>query len=64
MVRKVNEDVNLPFVSEAREARLIEKFVDKILPKVEPSLQAIMPAIYVRWVSRSILTTFRYINKL
>ncbi|CAM9811308.1 unnamed protein product [Pylaiella littoralis] len=50
VVRKVNEDVNLPFVSEAREARLIETFVDKILPKVEPSLQAIMPAIYVRCI--------------
>lgn len=53
MIRKVNEDVDLPFISEGREARLIEKFVDKVMPKVEPSLQAIMPSIYVRWADQS-----------
>lgn len=48
VVRKVNEDLNIPLLSESRERRLIEKVVDRILPKVEPSMQAIMPDVYVR----------------
>ncbi|CAM9791514.1 unnamed protein product, partial [Scytosiphon promiscuus] len=50
VVRKVNEDLNIPFISEEREGRLIEKFVDRVLPKVEPSMNAIMPQIYVRCI--------------
>ena len=61
VIRKVNEDIDIPLLSERREARIIEKFVDRIVPKVEPSLQAIMPDIYVRcvcqkhWFPRHIL---------
>ena len=57
----MNEDIDIPLLSERREARIIEKFVDRIVPKVEPSLQAIMPDIYVRcvcqkhWFPRHIL---------
>lgn len=47
VINNVNEDLNLPWVSEAREERLIEKIVDRILPKVEPALTAIMPEVYV-----------------
>lgn len=48
VIRKVNADLDIPLLSESRERKLIEKFVDKIMPKVEPSMQAIMPEVYVR----------------
>lgn len=51
VIRKVNEDIDIPLVSESREERIIEKFVDRIMPKVEPSMRAIMPEVYVRWVN-------------
>ncbi|CAM9916256.1 unnamed protein product [Ectocarpus sp. 12 AP-2014] len=54
MVRKVNEDLNIPILSESRERRLIEKLVDKIMPKVEPSMQAIMPDVYVRCIKKAL----------
>lgn len=44
----MNEDLDIPLLSESREAKIIEKFVDKIMPKVEPSMRAIMPEVYVR----------------
>lgn len=47
MIRKVNEDLDIPLLSEAREERIIKKFVDRIMPKVEPSMLAIMPEVYV-----------------
>lgn len=47
MVEKINDDINLPLVSEEREERLIAKLVDKLVPKVEPSLLAIIPEVYV-----------------
>lgn len=47
VIRKVNEDINLPLISESREERIIAKVVDKIVPKVEPALLAIMPIVYV-----------------
>ncbi|CAM9369715.1 unnamed protein product, partial [Hapterophycus canaliculatus] len=50
VIRKVNEDLDVPFLSEAREGRLIEKFVDRVMPKVEPSMKAIMPDVYVRCI--------------
>ncbi|CAN0383201.1 unnamed protein product, partial [Ectocarpus fasciculatus] len=54
MVRKVNEDLDIPLLSESRERRLIEKVVDRILPKVEPSMQAIMPDVYVRCIKKAL----------
>lgn len=50
VVRKVNEEVDLAFVSESKEERMISKIVDKIVPKVEPSLLAIMPTVYVNCI--------------
>lgn len=58
VIRKVNEDINIPILSEKREERLIEKFVDRIIPKVEPSMLAIMPEVYVRWVAPTGYTSF------
>lgn len=52
VIRKVNEDIDVPFISERREGRIIEKFVDRINPKVEPSMRAIMPDVYVRYECR------------
>ncbi|CAN0056999.1 unnamed protein product, partial [Sphacelaria rigidula] len=34
LIDKVNEDVNLPLVSEQREERMIERLVDRIMPQV------------------------------
>lgn len=47
VVDKVNEDVNLPLVSEVREERMIQRIVETISPMVEPSLKMLMPDIYV-----------------
>ena len=47
LVDKVNEDVNIPWTSEHREARIIDKIVDSVAPRVEPALQAILPTVYV-----------------
>lgn len=47
VIDNVNEDINLPFVSEEREERGIAKLVDKILPQVEPALNMLMPTVYV-----------------
>ena len=43
----MNEDVDIPWTSENREERIIDKIVDSVAPKVEPALQAILPAVYV-----------------
>lgn len=48
LIDKVNEDINLPFVSEQREERMIERMVDRIMPQVEPSLNFLLPEVYVR----------------
>eukprot|EP00904_Undaria_pinnatifida_P010694 jgi/Undpi1/6755/HiC_scaffold_21.g09234.m1 len=47
LVKKVNEDLDIPWVTEGIEERIINKLVDRVAPKVEPSLLAIMPAVYV-----------------
>eukprot|EP00903_Cladosiphon_okamuranus_P012386 g11608.t1 len=54
VIRKVNEDIDVPFLSERREERIIEKFVERVLPKVEPSMRAIMPDIYVRCIKEAL----------
>ena len=43
----MNEDLDIPWVTEGIEERIINKLVDRVAPKVEPSLLAIMPAVYV-----------------
>ena len=50
VVGKVNEDLDVPWVSERREEAIIKKLVNKIAPKVEPALLAIMPTVYVTCV--------------
>lgn len=47
VVRKANEEIDLPFVSEGRESRLISKVVERINPELEPSLLSFMPEINV-----------------
>jgi hypothetical protein len=47
VVQSVNTDVDLPFISENSESRVIDMFVDKLEPQVEPSLAAILPAVYL-----------------
>ncbi|CAN0497223.1 unnamed protein product, partial [Scytosiphon promiscuus] len=47
LVEKVNRDLDIPWIGESMEERLISKVVEKVAPKVEPSLLAIMPAVYV-----------------
>eukprot|EP00904_Undaria_pinnatifida_P010692 jgi/Undpi1/6753/HiC_scaffold_21.g09232.m1 len=47
VVDKVNEDLDVPWVSERREEAIIKKLVNKLAPKVEPALLAIMPTVYV-----------------
>lgn len=54
VVDKVNDDINLPLVSESREERIIEKLVDKLMPKVEPALHAIMPTVYVTCIKMAL----------
>lgn len=43
----MNRDLDIPWVTEGMEERIITKLVDRVAPKVEPSLLAIMPAVYV-----------------
>lgn len=50
VVRKANEEVDLPFVSEGRESRLIAKVVERINPELEPSLLRVMPKINVEMI--------------
>lgn len=47
VIEKVNDDINLPFISERREERMIERLVDKIVPNVEPALNMLLPEVYV-----------------
>lgn len=48
VVDKVNKDINLILVSEETEERMIrDLFIEKVLPNLEPSLEAFMPAVYV-----------------
>lgn len=47
IVARVNEDVDLPLLSEEREERMIEKIMDKIEPHVEPALGRLMPEVYL-----------------
>lgn len=47
VVRKINEDVNLPFVNEEGEEHYIEKLIEKIIPNVEPALDMLIPTIYI-----------------
>eukprot|EP00752_Nemacystus_decipiens_P018633 g16707.t1 len=54
VIRKVNEDLDIPLLSEGREAKIIGKLVEKIMPKVEPSMQAIMPEVYVRCIKAAL----------
>lgn len=48
VVDKVNRKVDLPFVGENSEGRVIRKFVRKINDDLEPALGAIMPRAYLR----------------
>lgn len=47
VVDKVNRKVDLPFVGENSEGRVIRKLVSKLNGELEPSLGAIMPAAYL-----------------
>lgn len=47
---QVNEDLNLPFIGEDSEGALIAKFVDRIVPQIEPALSAILPLVYVECI--------------
>lgn len=47
LVNRVNADVDLPFVSEDFEQRIIDKVVRKVSPLVEPALRNFLPAPYV-----------------
>lgn len=47
LITRINEDVDLPLISERREERMIEKIFELIGPKVEPSLRFLLPEVYV-----------------
>jgi|UniRef100_A0A7S4G473 hypothetical protein len=47
VVAKVNNSMNIPFMSESSEASLIRQAVDTLNGAMEPSLLAIMPPDYV-----------------
>ncbi len=47
LVNRVNKDVDLPFVSEDSEERLLEKAVNKVAPLVEPALRSFLPDSYI-----------------
>ncbi|CAN0493953.1 unnamed protein product [Ectocarpus sp. 12 AP-2014] len=47
VIDAVNVDLDIPLVSEGRERKVIEKFVDQAVPAMEPSLSALMPPAYV-----------------
>ena len=47
LVEKVNEDVDIPLLTEGLEERIIDKIVDRVAPKVEPALLSILPTVYV-----------------
>ncbi|OSX75273.1 hypothetical protein BU14_0243s0008 [Porphyra umbilicalis] len=50
VVRKANEEIDLPFVSERRESRAIEKVVERLNPELEPALLQFMPKINVEMI--------------
>lgn len=47
LISRINEDVDLPLISERREERMIERTFELIGPKVEPSLRFLLPEVYV-----------------
>lgn len=47
LINRVNKDVDLPFVSEDYEERMLEKAVKKVAPLVEPALRSFLPTCYV-----------------
>lgn len=50
VIKNVNEELNIPLITEDREGRMIENLVDRILPNVEPALLVIIPEIYVQCI--------------
>lgn len=47
LVNRVNADIDLPFVGEESEGRLIEKVVQKVAPIAEQSFRMFLPDCYV-----------------
>eukprot|EP00173_Palmaria_palmata_P004614 Plantae.Rhodophyta-Palmaria_palmata.ctg6638.p2 GENE.Plantae.Rhodophyta-Palmaria_palmata.ctg6638~~Plantae.Rhodophyta-Palmaria_palmata.ctg6638.p2 ORF type:complete len:136 (-),score=47.43 Plantae.Rhodophyta-Palmaria_palmata.ctg6638:292-699(-) len=47
VTRKINDEVDIPIMNERHEAKLIDKFVDKINDHLEPALRACMPDVYL-----------------
>ena len=48
IIQKVNEDVDLPFMTDNQEGRIIEKLVRHLIPHVEPSLNVVCGSVYTQ----------------
>ncbi|CAM9670522.1 unnamed protein product [Ascophyllum nodosum] len=46
-ITRLNEEIDIPLLSEEREERMIEKTFDRVMPQVEPSLNMILPEVWV-----------------
>ncbi|CAN0326475.1 unnamed protein product [Ascophyllum nodosum] len=49
-ITRLNEEIDIPLLSEKREERMIEKMFDRVMPQVEPSLNRIMPEVWINCI--------------
>lgn len=54
LIHEINEDVNIPFIGEAKEGEIIEKYVRRVVPQVLPSLEATVGSIYANAMAKAL----------
>ncbi|KAL7555323.1 hypothetical protein ACHAWF_019009 [Thalassiosira exigua] len=54
LTHEINEDVNVPFVSEAKEAEIIEEYIRALNPHVGPALEATIGEVYAGAVRKAL----------
>jgi len=54
IVKKVNKDVNLPFVREERESQIIENVVQTLNPHLEPALNSVCGPVYAKAIKTAL----------
>lgn len=56
-ITRMNEEIDIPLISERREERMIAKVFDHIMPHVEPSLSMIMPDAWLNCIKLALNET-------
>ena len=49
-ITRLNEEIDVPLVSEGREEEMVEKMFDRVMPHVEPSLSKILPEVWLNCI--------------